>query len=483
MSSILIRDAEIDFALRVDVRIQAGRIHTIAPAGELKLLADETLIVASGHALLPGLHDHHLHLAALATALQSIDCGPPAVLTALQLAEQLRSAADTGQGWLRGINYHDSVAGEIDRDWLDQVVSDRPLRVQHRSGRLWILNSCALLELNAESCAPRGLEQHAGRATGRLFDNDAWLGAQLPRRFPDLARVGQQLLRFGITGVSDATPHNDAELAHHFARAQQHNELPQRLLLLGNEKLMDFTPAPSSTSGLRTDALKCGALKLHLLESQFPDFDAFVARIQAAHRNDRPVAIHAVSRSELVFALGALEVAGTHFLDRIEHASITPPDLLAQLAALRLTTVSQPAFIHARGDHYRQEVDHDDQPWLYRLRAFLDARLPLAGSSDAPFGPLSPWLAMQTAVDRSSSSGARLGQAERLNPEEALQLYLAPLDNPAAPPRRIQTGALADLCLLDRPWALARQQLNAVRVRFTFCAGRPHAIIADCQPQ
>ena len=47
-------------------------------------------------------------------------------------------------GWLRGVAYHESVAGPLDRDRLDAWVADRPLRVQHRSGALWMLNSAGI---------------------------------------------------------------------------------------------------------------------------------------------------------------------------------------------------------------------------------------------------------------------------------------------------------------------------------------------------
>ena len=154
MSAMLIRNAEIDFAQRVDVRIIAGRIATIGEG--LVPQPGEVLLDADFGALLPGLHDHHIHLVALAAALESLQCGPPQVATAEQLGVALRdkvAAPISGNDeWIRGIGYHESVAGDIDRDWLDRHVPDRPLRIQHRSGRLWIFNSCALERLGTTNC-------------------------------------------------------------------------------------------------------------------------------------------------------------------------------------------------------------------------------------------------------------------------------------------------------------------------------------------
>ena len=123
------------------------------------------MIDAGGCALLPGLHDHHLHLVSLAASLDSLHCGPPKVSSEAELIELLGEHNNaTGKKWLRAIGYHPSVAGDIDRNWLDQVIPDRPIRVQHRGGRLWVLNSCALDALGdaALASAPGGLEKIDG---------------------------------------------------------------------------------------------------------------------------------------------------------------------------------------------------------------------------------------------------------------------------------------------------------------------------------
>src|SRR5690606_20746043 len=101
------------------------------------------------------------------------------VRTADALVAALK-AADAQQppgAWLRGIGYHEAVAGELQRDWLDAVLPERPLRIQHRSGRLWILNSAALAALAPDADAP--LERSGGRWTGRLYDADDWLRARI----------------------------------------------------------------------------------------------------------------------------------------------------------------------------------------------------------------------------------------------------------------------------------------------------------------
>ena len=67
--------------------------------------------------------------------------------------------------------------------------------------------------------------------------------------------------------------------------------------------------------------------------------------------------------------------------------------------------------------------------------------------------------------------GATLGAGEALSPERALALFTTPADAPGGAPRRLAPGARADLCLLDRPWARARDALASDAVAATFRSG------------
>jgi predicted amidohydrolase YtcJ len=183
------------------------------------------------------------------------------------------------------------------------------------------------------------------------------------------------------------------------------------------------------------------------------------------------VAIHCATEVELVYALATLEEAGSVAGDRIEHASVATDFAIAEIARLGLAVVTQPHFIRERGDTYLAEVDEEARLHLYRLRAFLDAHVPLAGGSDAPFGACDPWASMAAAVSRQTQQGVRISESEALTPEQALDLYLR---EPEAldQRRRVSVGAPADLCLLDRPWTEARRVLSAAYVRATFIDGR-----------
>lgn len=465
---MLIRNAELHNAMRADVRIEGDVVAAIGPS--LPPCAGEEVVDAGGAALLPGLHDHHLHFMAFAAALDSLQCGPPQVgdATALERALRERAAAMRGGAlrWLRGIGYHESVAGAIDRHWLDAVVPDIPVRIQQRTGRLWILNSCALRLLGDLSDAP--LERAGGDFTGWLYDGDAWLRARVGRQLPDVQRASRQLAAWGVTGFTDTTPGNDRAALADFERLQREGLLLQRVVLMGDASLHIVERSAA-------DVLRVGPHKIHLHDSALPEFDALAAAVRASHAAGRPVAVHCVTLAELVFALAVFDEAGTIDGDRVEHAAIAPPELVERMAQLGLIVVTQPNFIGERGDAYLRDVDSVDRPWLYRLRGFLDAGVRLAAGTDAPFGSANPWQAVRDATTRRTRGGAIIGGDEALSCDAALTLFTGDPLRPGAGRLQVEVGDRADLCLLDRSWQELRDHPAKVRVRSTWRGGVPIA--------
>ena len=329
------------------------------------------------------MHDHHIHLFATAAALASAQCGPGAARDRAGLARALAVQAPDARGWVRGVGYHESVAGELDRAGLDALRGDVPVRVQHRTGQLWLLNSRALerLGLEREPQLPPGVERDGtGRATGRLYRCDAWLreriGADAP---PSLAGVGRRLSALGITAVTDATASNGpAELAA-FAAARASGELPQRLVVMGTLELSDCNPLPG---------IEIGPLKIHLAETQLPALEDAIGAIRAAHARKRNAAVHCLTRAELVFALAAYEAAGVKAGDRLEHVHVAPPECIAWIARLGLTVCTSPALVEARRDEWILAAEPGDRAWIGDGEALRAAGVACLFGSDAPHGPL-----------------------------------------------------------------------------------------------
>lgn len=461
MNPLVIRDVEVDGRTDVDVLIDAGAIVAIGRG--LAAPGDAEVLDGRGGALIPGLHDHHLHLHALAAQQLSTQCGPPRVRSRSDLANAL--TAVPGNGWIRGVGYIESVAGLLDSAALDRIHAARPVRIQHRSGAMWMLNTVAATLAGLDDTDHPGVERDdRGHPTGRVWRADDWLRGRLPTTGPPaLDTVGADLTRVGITGVTDATPDLSASSLDALVDAHVRGLVPQRICLLGVPLDREFS-TPTST-------VASGPYKIVLADSGLPDLDDLVATIRGAHTSGRAIAAHCVTREALLILLVALDEAGTVPGDRIEHGALIPDESIAQLRRHKLTVVTQPGFLTHRGDDYLRDVDPRDLPDLYRCRSLLGGHVPLALSSDAPYGPLDPWAVMAAAIDRRCPTGEIVGPAECIDPNEALDRYLAPLDDPGGPARTVRVGTAADLVLLDRPLREVLASPHADRVRATIIEG------------
>ena len=453
----LLRDVEVE-GDRVDVEVCDG---LVARVGARLVCAEppEEVVHADGGALLPGLHDHHLHLLALAAERRSVRCGPSDVRDADGLATALTAAclrADPGE-WVRGTGYQESVAGDLDRHRLDEIVGDRAVRVQHRSGALWMLSSRAIEVLGNRLPDHHDVERDAeGRPNGRLWRLDQVLRDATANAAPSLAGVDAELASYGITGVTDATPDLDEDTTRLLEDASLCGDLRARVLLLG------------ASRALRPAQFGLGPVKLLLHDHDLPTFDDLVDRILAARAVGRPVAVHVVTRVSLVLTLAALDVVGVVPGDRLEHAAVVPPELRPDLARRGLSVVTQPGFLRTRGDAYLTDVAPDDLPCLYPYASLLAAGVPVAASSDAPYGELDPWQVMADAAARVTEHGHLMAPEERVGVPAVLASYLSAPDRPGGAVRRIEPGVPADLCLLGVPLAEALKSPRRTLVRRTF---------------
>ncbi|WP_395103900.1 amidohydrolase family protein [Actinomadura sp. SCN-SB] len=463
-AGLLLRDAELDGAGRADVRVTGDGVTEIGH--RLPRRPGEQVVECRGGALLPGLCDHHLHLHALAARRRSVPCGPPQVTDHAGLAAALRDAAPDEHGWIRGTGYVESVAGDLGAADLDRLQPHRPVRVQHRSGALWMLNSRAVAAAGLATATHPGIERDPrGDPTGRLWRADDWLRTRLPPSRPlPLDEVARELTGFGITAVTDATPDLDPAALDAFDRAVAGGALPQRLHLLG-------VPLGATATGPRVST---GPYKIVIADSSLPGLDDLSDRIRAAHGKGRPIAAHCVTREALLLLLAALDQAGPAFKgDRVEHAALVPSETIGDIARRGLRVVTQPGFIADRGDDYLRDIPAEDHRDLYRYGSLRAAGVPVGLSSDAPYGPLDPWQVMSAAVHRRARSGTTAGPAERVTALTALHAYLTPPEDPGGRIRKVAIGAPADLVLLHTPLAEALRRPSVSLVRTVLIEGRP----------
>lgn len=419
---MLIRRATLLDGEVADIRV-GDTIDEVAEA--LSPKPGEQVLDAAFGTVIPGLHDHHLHVYSAAAEQDSVRVGPAEVADEAALSSVLTGAVVGSDGWIRAVGYHEAVAGPLDRRALDRLAPAVPVRVQHRSGVLWSVNSPGLAAL--------GLDDHPD---GRLRSADRTWSEALERRPAAVAEFSARLAGYGVTGITDATP--------------------------------DLQPADRPT-GLRQRVHYLAPGK-RILHDDGLDLDELTAWIVERHRAGAPVALHCVTSAQLIVTIAALHAAGSHPADRIEHAAMVPQDCIDDLVALGITVVTQPNFVAERGDQYRTDVPGAEQDQLWRLATLLAAGVPVALSTDAPFGAPDPWAAMRAAVHRRTPRGVVLSPVERISGRRALALFLGSAEDPARP-RRIAPGEPGDLCLLTASPHQVVDTLEAELVAATIVGG------------
>lgn len=451
---MIFRDVEIDGRVGLDVLVRGGCIEEIGAS----LAARCPEIDGRGGALIPGLIDHHLHLFSWAAQMGSVDLSGVTTPEGLRGELDAAAAAHAPGNWIRAVGYHEGAAGVLTRRDLDAICPGHKVRVQHRSGALWMLNGLALEAAVGADQPPDFAERDAdGALNGRFWRADAWLRARVPSLDLPIDQASRALARWGVTGFTDASVSNAFSAARLIGARVRDGSIRQRVMLMG---ALTLPQAAEYT---------VGPVKFLLDESTLPDVDQLASEMGVAHAGGRAVAVHCVTLAELAVALAAIESAGAAPGDRIEHGGEINDSAASAIQRLGLTVVTQPGFIHGKGDRYLEECD--DPELLYRCNSLRCMGIKVCASSDAPYGSADPWLAMRTAVSRRTKAGVVLNADERVLSREVLSLYLGGFRDPGGPSRRVEVGAPADLCLLAAPLGVSVDALDPELVSVTMVGG------------
>jgi predicted amidohydrolase YtcJ len=437
---------------RWDVELRDGRIASVSPAATE---APAGSVDLRGRTLVPGLHDPHLHLLALAAEREALvlpaEVRGEAALARL-IAARARELAP-GRGLrVRRFDPATMTRGRLpDRSFLDRIDADRPLRLQHRNLRFDLLNTAALRRLGLLGTAPpAGVETDAaGLATGRVFQRGDLLS--LPEATPSgpelrrlVASASRDLLAQGVTSIGDAGAHNGAAELALLDRLGEEGVVRQRLWTMASgQALLDEDLDPADFPRVRH-------AKLEAVEARL-DLDRLCAAAAAARRAGLGVAVHATTPAELAAAVAALghfdaTRTGALGIDRVEHACVASEAAVAAVAETGAAVVANPGLVAEAGDSYLAETEARERADLHRLRSWTAAGVPLALATDAPVTALPLLAAADAARSRRTASGAPFGAAERLHEIVALAAITA---TPAALVGRHDLGRIAAGCLAD----------------------------------
>ncbi|HEV2036774.1 MAG TPA: amidohydrolase [Candidatus Dormibacteraeota bacterium] len=472
-----------------------------------------------GATLIPGFNDAHHHLMLLGHWLSQIDCSYPAVKSIDDIkaaVAQVTKQTPAGE-WIEGRGYDDNKLAEKrhpNRWDLDAVAPHHPVRIRNVSGHMSVVNTQALqlAGITKATEAPFGGAIHIdlarGEPSGLLQEQAQNL---IPRPFvPEdkdalrrsLEEGSRAYLAAGVTSSQEAGIFSALEFTV-FQEAWSSRTLPLRTYMMIRVNFLDALEQVGFFTGFGDNRLRVGALKLladgsligrtaavsqPFLEDPRPDnlglemypqeeLDELVWR---GHRAGWQVAIHAIGDRAIEMCLNSYEQAQRRKprLDarhRIEHCGINRPDLIRRMKELGVIPVPQPPFIIEFGDGFLRHLGRERCQLTYPLRSFLDAGLPVAGSSDSPVSSYEPLFGIKAAVTEMTASGVEYAPRERLTVEEAIAIYTRAGAYASFDERRkgtITPGKLADFAVLDSdPRRVEPAAIDQVRVLATYVGG------------
>lgn len=502
--------------------VSEGRIRATGTVAELRARFPGAGEVDFGDAcVVPGLNDAHIHLAIAAEDLLHLDLSVDAVSDVDDLLAQVSGeAARAAPGeWIRGSRYDDTKTGPLTRWDLDRAAPRHPALVVQVAGHWGVANSAALKALHIDEDTPPPDGGDFGRASdgrldGRLIEralmnvvypatargNASPLRPSSPReKLRGLARAQRLWHAAGLTSVCDAlmAPEDVALLR----QARREGELTLRVGMLLSIDHYEAARALGVGSGFGDDLLRLVGVKAFvdgaiggrtcLLAEPYADSgghglqttstEELTAQVRTVHEDGNRIGVHANGDAAIRLVLDAFEEAQRvtprpGLRHRIEHCSVIDPGIVERMRALGAIAVPFAGYVAYHGGSLNRWYGQDRTERMFAHRAFLDAGVGVAGSSDYPCGPYQPLLGLQSMVTREGvDDGVTVGSSQRVTAREALGIFTlgsAEAEGTSHRKGRLTPGYLADFTVLgENPLTADPQAIAAIPVRATYVGG------------
>jgi predicted amidohydrolase YtcJ len=161
---------------------------------------------------------------------------------------------------------------------------------------------------------------------------------------------------------------------------------------------------------------------------------------------------------------------------RVHHAYFPTATALDLMARHKIPAVVSNPFLANLGESFVLSVGEERAAKAMPMRTYLDAGVPLAGSSDSSVSDYNPWVGMAAATARTTVTGRVLGVDERITSREALRSYTiggAYVTGLERIKGSIEPGKLADLVLVPHdPLRVDADTLGTMRPLATMLGGR-----------
>jgi len=488
------------------------------------------LIDLKGAAVLPGLHDMHVH--PMGAGLAELTCRFPQGSSAavIQKAVQQCAAKRAKGEWITGGQWDASSFGATppNREFLDRAAPNNPVVLTDISGHSAWANSEALRLAKISSATPNPpggiIEKDAkGEPTGLLREAGAALvrGIVPPYTPEQNARALKSsldlMLSYGITSLTDAVV--DGSILNAYATLADRGELKQRVKgclvwgrampgsadprqpeyiqlrnLYARERFhptcikifLDGVPTDGHTAAMvepyadakgKDDARAKGLLMVPpaALNAALIDFDA----------QGFTVKMHAAGDAAVREGLDAIEAARkangfSGQLHEVGHDSFVQMSDIQRARAIGATFEMSPYIWYPNPiipDIAKAIGPERMKRWIPVKDAIDSGALVVPGSDWSVVPSVNPWIAIETLVTRQKPGGGgeTLATQERITLRQAVDLFTVNSAREMEDRNKVGTlerGMLADLIVLDRnPFKIPITQVHDTRVRLTLIDG------------
>ena len=432
-----------------------------------------------GKTIVPGLIDPHVHMT-LGSMFYALDFVPPwdmahptGIVKGLpdradflaRIAELETQAPD---GPLILFGYHNLVQGDLTRQDLDNITTDRPLYIWHFSGHDFYLNSAAIKASKLEpSLAEKfhgvGLDAD-GELNGRIYEDAALalfasIGptlmspTNLARGYNGYEKI---FARGGITTVAEmgygifGRPLEDNVIKNFYGDDDSY-----RLYLVPEKRAFDKEfgeDAPAKILDMTGENRRAKVLPqvkfftdaafysqtMRLMEPGYIGGQSkgtsglWVTEPEDLANDLRPyweagldIHIHSngdAAQTSTLNALDTLKSEGSEPEQRLvlEHAGLMRPEHIADAGRLGAGISAASHYVFYMGEDYKSAIG-ERVKYISPLRSSIEAGIPVTLHSDAPLAPPMPLVAAGVHMTRATRQGGVSTPSEALTAEQALR--------------------------------------------------------------
>ncbi len=457
--------------------------------------------------VLPGFNDSHMHFIHYAKSLRSVNLVGTKSINEIKarVKDRLNQRDANDLSWIEAEGWnHDYFEDEKrfpNKFDLDEISTDVPMLIMRACFHIGVLNTAAMkaLGLNKDTVGQYGNLAEVlpnGEPNGVIkeifLDNVkakiSTLNLEIMKNI--IVAAQEKAWQQGLVSVQSDdigyTPNYDYDLLFKaFKELEEEGKLSIRLseqCLLTNKAIVEKFFEKGYGYGWGTDKIRVSCVKIlsdgslgartAALRSSYNDdnstkgIEMFTQEslndmVLTSHKNNCPVAIHAIGDRGVEMALDAIENAGKEYPNKslrhgIVHCQITDEALLNRIRDLKVVTMVQPIFIDYDMNIAESRVGKELTKTSYAWRTMIDKGIHTSYGTDCPVETFNTMPNIYSAVARKNVTGKEKKvflPDEKVSMYEAIQAYTVEGAYASGEEKikgTITPGKLADFIVLDK---------------------------------